>query len=303
MDQVLIEIAVAHKEVKFVKINAEKTPFFVRKLMIKVLPSVVFFQDGVAFDRLVGFQGLDEKHSAKPKIRVIEDRISATGFMLSSPFGTYEDDADESSDEEFEDEAGPSIGTYTGDTNENGERHGQGRAELPNGDVYEGHYENGKRHGKGVYRFKKNKAKYDGDYHQGKKQGEGKFWYPDGSVYEGSWSDDQRSGQGIYKYPNSDEFSGGWAVDAKDGFGVYTYAATGARYEGQWSSGKRHGEGKFSFDQYTYDGGFTDDQALGQGKFAFDHGATQTGNFVVDGADDLGDEEEAKKSTIWKNDV
>ena len=90
MDQVLIEIAVAHKEVKFVKINAEKTPFFVRKLMIKVLPSVVFFQDGVAFDRLVGFQGLDEKHSAKPKIRVIEDRISATGFMLSSPFGTYE---------------------------------------------------------------------------------------------------------------------------------------------------------------------------------------------------------------------
>ena len=76
--------------------------------------------------------------------------------------------------------------TYTGDVNENGERHGQGRAELPNGDVYEGHYENGKRHGKGAYRFKKNKAKYDGDYHQGKKQGEGKFWYPDGSVYEGA---------------------------------------------------------------------------------------------------------------------
>jgi len=123
-------------------------------------------------------------------------------------------------------------------------------------------------------------------------------------VYEGTWSDDQRSGQGIYKYPNADEYSGGWAVDAKDGFGVYTYAATGARYEGQWSSGKRHGEGKFTFDQYTYDGGFTDDQALGQGKFAFDHGAKQTGNFVVDGADaDGGDEEEAKKSTIWKNDV
>lgn len=110
MDQVLREIAIVHKEVKFVKINAEKTPFFVRKLLIKVLPSVVFFQDGVACDRLVGFQGLDEKHSAKPKIRVIEDRIAATGFMLSSPFGTYEDDADESSDEEFEDECSGVVG-------------------------------------------------------------------------------------------------------------------------------------------------------------------------------------------------
>jgi thiol-disulfide isomerase/thioredoxin len=100
MDQVLREIALVHKEVKFVKINAEKAPFFVRKLLIKVLPSVVFFEDGEAMDRLVGFQGLDEKHAQKPKIRVIEDRISATGFILSSPFGTYEDDADESTDEE-----------------------------------------------------------------------------------------------------------------------------------------------------------------------------------------------------------
>lgn len=104
MDQVLIEIAKVHTECKFVKINAEKCPFFVSKLLIKVLPSVVFFQDGVGIDRMVGFQGLDAAHAQKPKIRTIEDRITATGFLMSSPYGTYDDDADESTDEEYEDE-------------------------------------------------------------------------------------------------------------------------------------------------------------------------------------------------------
>ena len=124
------------------------------------------------------------------------------------------------------------------------------------------------------------------------------------ATFTGSWNEDQRNGQGIYTYPNKDTYSGGWAADAKDGYGVYTYAATGAHYEGQWSSGKRHGEGNFTFDQYTYNGGFTDDQALGTGEFKFDHGATQKGNFVVDGADEAADDEENKKiSTIWKNEV
>jgi thiol-disulfide isomerase/thioredoxin len=121
MDQVLREIAVVHKEVKFVKINAEKAPFFVRKLLIKVLPSVVFFEDGEAMDRLVGFQGLDEKHAQKPKIRVIEDRIAATGFIMSSPFGTYEDDADESSDEDDDYEYGGDHGGGATDDGEDGD--------------------------------------------------------------------------------------------------------------------------------------------------------------------------------------
>ncbi|KAF0700464.1 Aste57867_8993 [Aphanomyces stellatus] len=41
------------------KMDAEKAPFFVAKLVVRVLPSIIFFQDGVANDeRIIGFEGL-----------------------------------------------------------------------------------------------------------------------------------------------------------------------------------------------------------------------------------------------------
>ena len=54
MDKHLKILAEKHVETKFVKINAEKTPFFVDKLSIRVLPSVVVFADGKSVDTLVG---------------------------------------------------------------------------------------------------------------------------------------------------------------------------------------------------------------------------------------------------------
>jgi len=44
---------------RFVRLDAEKAPFFVEKLAIKTLPCVVVFNDGVAKGRQVGFDGLD----------------------------------------------------------------------------------------------------------------------------------------------------------------------------------------------------------------------------------------------------
>jgi thiol-disulfide isomerase/thioredoxin len=44
---------------RFVKLNAEMAPFFVDKLRIKTLPCAVFFKDGVAVGRQVGFDGMD----------------------------------------------------------------------------------------------------------------------------------------------------------------------------------------------------------------------------------------------------
>lgn len=39
--------------------NAEKAPFFVEKLVVRVLPTVVCFKDGIAFPgRVIGFDGL-----------------------------------------------------------------------------------------------------------------------------------------------------------------------------------------------------------------------------------------------------
>jgi thiol-disulfide isomerase/thioredoxin len=59
MDMHLMRLAKIHIECKFLKMNAEKAPFFVEKLVVRVLPTVIGFQDGVAFpQRLIGFDGL-----------------------------------------------------------------------------------------------------------------------------------------------------------------------------------------------------------------------------------------------------
>jgi hypothetical protein len=95
MEHHLQKLAQRHIETKFVKINAEKAPFFVEKvrdknihsfttfawststgmklkiiailfdlsfpnlqLMIRTMPTVVIFSDGVAIDKILGFEGL-----------------------------------------------------------------------------------------------------------------------------------------------------------------------------------------------------------------------------------------------------
>eukprot|EP00669_Euglena_mutabilis_P012787 TRINITY_DN7465_c0_g1_i1.p1 TRINITY_DN7465_c0_g1~~TRINITY_DN7465_c0_g1_i1.p1 ORF type:complete len:232 (-),score=76.59 TRINITY_DN7465_c0_g1_i1:239-913(-) len=58
MDMHLHTIASGLLPVRIVKMNAEKAGFFVGKLAIKVLPTVVYFKDGIAVGRQVGFDGL-----------------------------------------------------------------------------------------------------------------------------------------------------------------------------------------------------------------------------------------------------
>merc|ERR1712072_978278 len=60
-DKHLPLIAHQHLECKVLKLDAEKTPFFIEKLQIRVLPTIVCFKDGIAYDdRIVGFDGLLE---------------------------------------------------------------------------------------------------------------------------------------------------------------------------------------------------------------------------------------------------
>ena len=40
------------------RIDAEKCPFFVQKLQIQVLPCIIMFENGVAIDRIEGFEEL-----------------------------------------------------------------------------------------------------------------------------------------------------------------------------------------------------------------------------------------------------
>merc|ERR1712072_605176 len=58
MDMHLRKCAKKFFGTRFVRLDAEKAPFFVQKLMIKTLPCAVVFNDGIAKGRQVGFDGL-----------------------------------------------------------------------------------------------------------------------------------------------------------------------------------------------------------------------------------------------------
>lgn len=61
MDKHLKMLAPKYVDTKFIKLDAENAPFFVAKLAVKTLPCVIFFRQGVAVDRLIGFQDLGGK--------------------------------------------------------------------------------------------------------------------------------------------------------------------------------------------------------------------------------------------------
>lgn len=58
MDMHMLRCARKFFGTRFVKLDAEKAPFFVEKLKVRTLPCVVVFNDGVAKGRQVGFEDL-----------------------------------------------------------------------------------------------------------------------------------------------------------------------------------------------------------------------------------------------------
>lgn len=56
VDMHMHKICKLHTEARFVRIDAEKCPFFVTKLQIQMLPTIVLFENGVAIDRITGFE-------------------------------------------------------------------------------------------------------------------------------------------------------------------------------------------------------------------------------------------------------
>lgn len=59
----LMQIAHEHPETLFIRIKAETAPFLAQKLRVKVLPLLVFFQNGVAVSRIEGFEGFGNERS------------------------------------------------------------------------------------------------------------------------------------------------------------------------------------------------------------------------------------------------
>ena len=80
IDMHLKKIAPVHTETRFCKLDAEKAPFFIQKLSIQTLPTLVLFEDGIAIDRVIGFEELGEEDDF-PTMNLIR-RLVRVGMLL-----------------------------------------------------------------------------------------------------------------------------------------------------------------------------------------------------------------------------
>mmetsp|Transcript_47038 Transcript_47038/g.112759 ORF Transcript_47038/g.112759 Transcript_47038/m.112759 type:complete len:257 (+) Transcript_47038:244-1014(+) len=81
-------------DTKFIKCHAPDLPFFVTKLNVQVLPCIIFFRNGVAYDRIVGFEELGAKDDfATSKL---ENMLLAAGGIQTPEKG--EDDSEDEAD-------------------------------------------------------------------------------------------------------------------------------------------------------------------------------------------------------------
>jgi thiol-disulfide isomerase/thioredoxin len=81
IDMHLGNIVQKHLPCRFVRIDAEKAPFFVGKLAVRMLPTIVCFIDGVAVDRVVGFEelgGKDDFSTIRLEARLAQANVIAT---------------------------------------------------------------------------------------------------------------------------------------------------------------------------------------------------------------------------------
>ena len=61
LDKHLLAAARKFFRTRFVRVHAPDAPFFVAKLGVKVLPCLVFFHQGKAYDRIVGFDEFGQR--------------------------------------------------------------------------------------------------------------------------------------------------------------------------------------------------------------------------------------------------
>ena len=68
MDSHIPGLAYQHPETLFIKIDVKKSPYLVTKLKLKVLPTIIFFEHGVARDRITGFEELGNNDDFKTEV-------------------------------------------------------------------------------------------------------------------------------------------------------------------------------------------------------------------------------------------
>ncbi|KAM7182358.1 thioredoxin domain-containing protein 9 isoform 1-T3 [Macrochelys suwanniensis] len=90
LDKHLATLSKKHIETKFLKLNAEKSPFLCERLCIKVIPTLALVKDGKTQDFIVGFADLgntDDFTTETLEWRLgCSDIINYSGNLMDPPF-------------------------------------------------------------------------------------------------------------------------------------------------------------------------------------------------------------------------
>jgi hypothetical protein len=101
VDKHLRILAQKHLSCKWLTLDAEKAPFFVTKLAIQMLPTVIVFKDGIVHDQFAGFDELGAKDEFRTE--VMEHWFSKAGCVKMKKKDIdkmNESDEDEGSDDD-----------------------------------------------------------------------------------------------------------------------------------------------------------------------------------------------------------
>merc|ERR1711998_668728 len=102
VDKHLRELAKKHLSCKFLTLDAEKAPFFITKLAIRMLPTVIVFKDGVVAEQFSGFDEMGGKDDFRTE--VMEHWFSKAGCVIMKKKDVDKalegSDEDENSDED-----------------------------------------------------------------------------------------------------------------------------------------------------------------------------------------------------------
>ena len=190
--------------------------------------------------------------------------------------------------------------------------HGSGILIYKNGDKYYGMFKNGKKNIAGIFYFKKNGARYEGQWKDNKMDGYGKYFYPNGTIYEGYFKDNKRHGVGILTTSKGDIYKTIWKDGNVSDYGRIYYHDD-KYYEGYIQNYQKHicgtliypngdkfdgnfNEDSFLLGHYQYKNGNSyygyynkDNQRNGYGKFKYKNiGEVYEGNFFNDKRQGIG---------------
>lgn len=99
MDEHIRALATRHHEVPFARVDVRNTPFVVEKIKIRVLPCVIGFKDGVAVERVIGFEGLGSGGRDGTdgfSTATLEKRLLWTGILTQAKMKAGDEDSQSS---------------------------------------------------------------------------------------------------------------------------------------------------------------------------------------------------------------